>query len=127
MNKVVIVDDDHTYLSLLRRAVKLEKLEANILVTGSAREFREVVSATENVRLVLMDVNLDGDETGFGLLPWLAGLPAPPQAVLQSSTVEPEDADRARALGSNLTLKANSFAVLRTRLQEWLAAANQKP
>ena len=124
MKKVVIVDDDHTYLSLLRRAVKLEKLEAEILVTRTAQEFRDIVTITDGVGLVLMDVNLDGDENGFNLLPWLAKLDVPPRALLQSSTVVQADAERARSLGSELLLKANSFATLRQRLSELLAQAN---
>ena len=124
MRSVVIVEDDPTYLSLLRRAIKLDGLDSCAFLASCAAEFRSLVK-NNGVGLVIFDVNLQEQETGFDLLQWLRLQPDPPPAYLQSWTVEPSDLERARALGSELRPKPTTFTSLRERLREWVAQASE--
>ena len=127
MKKVLILDDDQIYLSLLGRAIRMEKLEPAILLASGAEEFRQQVeSEAANLGVVVLDINLRDQENGFDLLEWLRrALPnSPIKAFMQSSTCEPADRQRALALNSELRTKVNSFAQLRQSLQDFLCQAN---
>lgn len=127
MKKVIILDDDHTYLSLLQRAIKLEKLENDVRLVNSAPEFRQFMESDfPQIGLALLDINLGDGENGFDLLAWLQQrFTAPPvPAILQSWTTEPPELERARSLGSELRPKVKTFADMRQHLRDWLNMAN---
>lgn len=68
MIKAVIIDDEEDNIKLITRLIKINCAHINIL--GSANTKKDAVSLINqtNPDLIFMDINLDGDNTGFDVL-----------------------------------------------------------
>ena len=126
MKKLIIVDDDNTYLSLMRRAVAMEQLNDYVFLASDAESFRQAFQDVNNkVGLVVSDVNLKGHENGFQLIDWAREIIPTLPGLLVSWTLEERSEEEARLRGCPIWLKTSSFAELRQRIKDWTEQARR--
>lgn len=68
MINAVIVDDDKENIKLISRLIEINCSSLNILGTASTRKNAVDLINKVNPNLIFMDINLDGDNTGFDVL-----------------------------------------------------------
>jgi DNA-binding NtrC family response regulator len=128
MIRLLILDDDQTYLSLVRRAIKLENLESKAQCVSNVLEFQQVFREhCSSLRVLLLDINLREDEDGIDVATWafqqLGDSSKTLQVHLQSFDPAAPDQVRAKELGLHVSNKSNSFNAMRQMLAQLAAGA----
>lgn len=128
MIRLLILDDDQTYLSLVRRAIKLENLESQAVCVSNVSDFRQTFAEHQaSVSVLLLDINLREDEDGIDVAAWafqqIQGTSRALQVQLQSFDPAAPDQLRAKALGLTISSKSNSFNAMRQMLAQLAAGA----
>jgi DNA-binding LytR/AlgR family response regulator len=128
MIRLLILDDDQTYLSLVRRAIKLENLESQATCVSNVSDFRQVFAEHQaSIAVLLLDINLREDEDGIDVAAWVfqQTQDSRPKLQIQLQSFDPAAPDqlRAKALGLTISSKSNSFNAMRQMLAQLAAGA----
>lgn len=81
---ILLVEDDRFSQSLLTNIIDEHIKNTRVLTTKSYEDAKHVIASDAHVGLIILDIFLEGEKTGFDLLKWLETSKNAPKILISS-------------------------------------------